>query len=41
MLLEWLRANGSDARVGELTNALWTSDEYSAVEEWAKEYSSF
>jgi len=44
ILLEWMRANGSDARVGELTNALWSSCEYSAVsklEEWAKESSLF
>jgi len=44
ILLEWMRANGSDARVGDLTNALWISSEYSAVrklEEWRKESSSF
>jgi hypothetical protein len=44
ILLEWMRANGRDARVGQLTNALWKSSEYSAVrklEEWAKESSLF
>jgi hypothetical protein len=42
VLLEWIRVNASDARLGELTNALWKSHEYSAVrklEEWAKESS--
>jgi len=44
ILLEWMRVNGSDARVGDLTNALWISSEHSAVrklEEWGKESSSF
>lgn len=44
ILLEWIRVNASDARLGELTNALWKSAEYSAVKklaEWAKESSLF
>jgi hypothetical protein len=44
ILLEWMRVNGSDARLGELTKALWVSCEYSAViqlEEWAKESSLY
>lgn len=44
ILLEWMRSNGSDARIGELTKALWISFEYSAVrklEEWAEESSFF
>jgi hypothetical protein len=39
VLLEWIRVNGSDATLGELTNALWKSREYSSVkklEEWVK-----
>ncbi|PSN31115.1 hypothetical protein C0J52_19439 [Blattella germanica] len=39
MLRQWLQLKGSEATVGDLTNALWTSSEYSAVEklkEWAK-----
>ncbi|XP_021914616.1 receptor-interacting serine/threonine-protein kinase 1 isoform X2 [Zootermopsis nevadensis] len=44
VLLEWIRVNASEARLGELTNALWKSAEYSAVKklaEWAKESSLF
>jgi hypothetical protein len=44
VLLEWIRVNASDARLGELTDALWKSAEYSAVTklaEWAKESSLF